>query len=190
MTLTPEQHAEALRDAAWVVKSFEDAGVHTQPSSQYRQAKALLATTAKLRDISLIINALQHARGMPYTDMVRKIDQVIDEMENGIQRSPALLEQSFPTVAKKVRKRNPIKRRSSAYLQHKKSVFERDGGKCQYCGDCVGIKGTLDHVVPVAKGGSGDTSNLVWACHPCNTAKGRSNPVGKWEPRAMKGSKR
>jgi 5-methylcytosine-specific restriction endonuclease McrA len=29
-----------------------------------------------------------------------------------------------------------------------------------------------DHVDPERAGGSGDASNLVWACRPCNRAKG------------------
>ena len=30
----------------------------------------------------------------------------------------------------------------------------------------------VDHVIPVAKGGTDDPSNLVPACGPCNRAKG------------------
>ena len=35
---------------------------------------------------------------------------------------------------------------------------------------------TVDHVVPVALGGSDDPSNLVAACHDCNMGKGSTGP--------------
>ena len=54
-------------------------------------------------------------------------------------------------------------------------VRARDGGRCRYC-DRASWQGTvrftLDHVVPRARGGSSRPSNLVWACLPCNQAKG------------------
>lgn len=51
-----------------------------------------------------------------------------------------------------------------------RQVFERDGGKCHYCG--CGHSITFDHIVPKSKGGSNSESNLVCACRPCNSSKG------------------
>jgi 5-methylcytosine-specific restriction endonuclease McrA len=55
-------------------------------------------------------------------------------------------------------------------------IFERDHGACQACGCPLFLstqpKATLDHVVPVAKGGSGHHTNLQIMCFECNTAKG------------------
>ena len=52
-------------------------------------------------------------------------------------------------------------------------VFERDNFTCQYCG----LKGTIetlaiDHIYPVALGGTTDVNNLATACHNCNIRKG------------------
>lgn len=33
---------------------------------------------------------------------------------------------------------------------------------------------TIDHVIPLSKGGSNHVSNLVWSCRKCNEAKGAS----------------
>jgi len=43
---------------------------------------------------------------------------------------------------------------------------------CFYCGLSL-VKGnrTLDHVVPLSKGGSNSTTNLVPSCKPCNFSK-------------------
>lgn len=50
-------------------------------------------------------------------------------------------------------------------------VLRRDGYRCQYCG--AGPEATLqvDHVVPVAAGGTDDISNLRTACSACNSGK-------------------
>jgi len=39
---------------------------------------------------------------------------------------------------------------------------------CFYCGEQPPAKLVIDHVVPVAKGGTDDEWNLVAACQPCN----------------------
>lgn len=55
-------------------------------------------------------------------------------------------------------------------------VFKRDGFVCQYCGACP-PKAVLhvDHIVPVAKGGGNEDTNLVTACDHCNLGKAASS---------------
>ncbi len=53
----------------------------------------------------------------------------------------------------------------------RQAVLERDEYTCVYCGRRGG-RLTLDHVLPVCRGGTSDLSNLVAACVPCNSAKG------------------
>jgi hypothetical protein len=51
-------------------------------------------------------------------------------------------------------------------------ILRRDGHTCRYCGaKSPDVPLRVDHVVPVALGGSDDPSNLVTACEPCNTGK-------------------
>jgi 5-methylcytosine-specific restriction endonuclease McrA len=51
---------------------------------------------------------------------------------------------------------------------NRRTVFARDGGKCQYCGASAE---NLDHVIPRSKGGPHTWENVVAACRPCNTRK-------------------
>jgi 5-methylcytosine-specific restriction endonuclease McrA len=52
-------------------------------------------------------------------------------------------------------------------------IFERDEGRCSYCGERFDPEElTLDHVQPVARGGDHSDGNLVTACTACNTRKG------------------
>jgi 5-methylcytosine-specific restriction protein A len=49
-------------------------------------------------------------------------------------------------------------------------VIRRDDGRCHYCG---AEATTADHVIPKYRGGTDEPSNLVAACRPCNSAKGK-----------------
>lgn len=58
-------------------------------------------------------------------------------------------------------------------------VLRRDNHACKYCGAAApDATLTVDHVVPVALGGSDDPSNLVAACVDCNAGKAATNPDG------------
>jgi hypothetical protein len=51
-------------------------------------------------------------------------------------------------------------------------VFKRDSFKCQYCGQSApDVILHVDHIAPVAKGGTNDIANLVTACLSCNAGK-------------------
>lgn len=51
-------------------------------------------------------------------------------------------------------------------------ILRRDNHTCRYCGrSAPEVPLRVDHVVPVALGGSDDPSNLVTACEPCNSGK-------------------
>jgi 5-methylcytosine-specific restriction endonuclease McrA len=51
-------------------------------------------------------------------------------------------------------------------------AFAKHGGQCFYCAEVLG-EVTIDHVEPVAAGGTDSLQNLVIACKPCNAGKGR-----------------
>jgi hypothetical protein len=51
----------------------------------------------------------------------------------------------------------------------KRAVFERDGGKCVWCGSVEHIE--YDHITPVSKGGTGALSNIQLLCRGCNRKK-------------------
>lgn len=57
-------------------------------------------------------------------------------------------------------------------------VLRRDNFTCRYCRSAEGAL-TIDHVTPVALGGTDDPDNLVAACRDCNMGKGSSAPDGE-----------
>ena len=67
-------------------------------------------------------------------------------------------------------------------------VFERAGWRCYLCGveTPIGLRGTnhddapeLEHVIPLARGGSHTWANVACACRKCNIRKGDSDPRGR-----------
>ena len=56
-------------------------------------------------------------------------------------------------------------------------LFKLQCGKCAYCRVKLGRKHHVDHIVPVAKGGTNDPSNLQLLCIPCNRKKAARDPL-------------
>ena len=60
-------------------------------------------------------------------------------------------------------------------------VLYRDNFRCQYCGATANeARLEVDHITPLAKGGSNDESNLITACSICNNGKS-ANELSKQE---------
>lgn len=54
-------------------------------------------------------------------------------------------------------------------------------GRCHYCDCQVGSRGlSMDHVVPLVRGGRSSRGNVVPACKACNSKKKSLLPV-EWE---------
>lgn len=91
-----------------------------------------------------------------------------------------------------------LSRRTCADLSLRKrlTVFERDQWMCQICGDVLVLwdwsllweghrpprnAPTIDHVIPVSKGGSNHLENLQAACYECNCLVKRDLLPGKYK---------
>ncbi len=70
--------------------------------------------------------------------------------------------------------------REKARELRKSAAWKRKlaAGLCHYCGEKFSAKGlTLDHLVPLARGGTSTLGNCVPACKKCNSEKGLRTPV-------------
>lgn len=76
----------------------------------------------------------------------------------------------------KAEKHKARKLRKTRWWQQKTA-----SGCCHYCGEKVGYSDlTMDHVVPLSRGGRSTKDNLVPCCKSCNTKKKSSLPV-EWD---------
>lgn len=58
-------------------------------------------------------------------------------------------------------------------------IFERDEYRCAYCGATEYL--TVDHVIPLSRGGTNNLSNLKTCCGHCNSSKGAKS-IEEWSP--------
>lgn len=71
-------------------------------------------------------------------------------------------------------------RRLAALGSHTESelmeLLQKQNNCCAnpYCNTLLlgGFRKTIDHIVPISRGGSNDIKNLQWLCRHCNTSKG------------------
>ena len=77
-------------------------------------------------------------------------------------------------------RRRAVKMRAFVQNVHRKSVFERDGYRCHLCRRKADPTKraphpkapTIDHVIPLAEGGTHEPLNCRTACFMCNSRKG------------------
>lgn len=59
----------------------------------------------------------------------------------------------------------------------KRVLFNRDGWSCQYCGVSLNYHSmSIDHVLPISRGGKTSWKNCVASCVSCNSKKGNKTP--------------
>jgi len=77
-------------------------------------------------------------------------------------------------VSSGVRRTRPIDPKARIVLvripsEVREHVFDRDGGQCRHCGATQDLE--LDHIIPLARGGTNTEKNLQVLCAPCIGSK-------------------
>jgi len=72
-------------------------------------------------------------------------------------------------------KRKPLKKADII------AAMQRIGGRCAACGDEDNLE--VDHILPVARGGTNNADNLQMLCKPCNMSKG-AKTMEEWQGEA------
>lgn len=116
-------------------------------------------------DTALHTVSLQHAVGM----LVRQV-AIVEAVRDGEQFGPYPL----PEVLRLVRyvKTGYLYARAPGWT--KRGVLRRDRHVCAYCG---GHAATVDHILPLSRGGPNTWTNTVAACAACNALKADRTPT-------------
>jgi 5-methylcytosine-specific restriction endonuclease McrA len=145
------------------------------------QRKWAEANPEKVRRLAQIQiqEALEKKRKQSQKWAAENPDKVRQTQRNYRARHPELYREATkkyylanPEVKRALeRKRKARKHNNPIFAISTKELKRLYAGPCSYCG----ISGTmtLDHVVPISKGGVHGVSNLVPACNPCNSSKGQ-----------------
>lgn len=67
--------------------------------------------------------------------------------------------------------RKKIEERKWFTPSEKKFIKSKSNGVCSHCGKPLSDDFTVEHVIPLSKGGSNDMTNIVALCSNCNTEK-------------------
>ncbi len=81
--------------------------------------------------------------------------------------------------AKRVNKRQRVAAPGRYTVADVARQYEAQRGLCFWCGEAVGAKYHVDHVIPLSRGGTHYPDNIVIACPPCNLSKNDKLP-GEW----------
>lgn len=117
--------------------------------------------------------ARYHAAGKVLTDL----GEHVFSLSGGLQDATGLRSEFITSSIVMIRGRQ----RFPAGLQHvglnKHRLFARDRHICGYCGLRFDERDlTIEHILPVSRGGRHEWSNVVTACRPCNTRKASRTP--------------
>ena len=84
----------------------------------------------------------------------------------------------YDTISDKIRySRNSRNKRKSYSKNVRKMIYINAGKKCQLCGKKLLLQEmTLDHIVPLSRGGADTVDNIQCACKACNKMKGDVAP--------------
>lgn len=123
------------------------------------------------------------SKGLDWCNRCRKwlpADQIISKnlcrkhlRESQRERYNSDADFRFKCQQRKMARKRGLKPITSEILISLKAIF---GDICVYCGQRAE---TLDHIIPVSKGGQSDLNNLVPACLACNSSK-KAREVHDW----------
>ena len=101
----------------------------------------------------------------------------ITQRESFQPKEPAAVQPVHPMIqpiTKTPRRCFTSKERSEIYI--------RDKGRCGICGEFIPLNEfTIDHIIPISKGGTYDYDNLQCCCFKCNQLKSNETPDDFYE---------
>lgn len=89
-------------------------------------------------------------------------------------------QKAHPEKVKKYAQAKNHRRRSAAgrfTAAHIDSIFKAQRAKCASCRRSIKLGFEIDHIIPIAKGGSNWPRNLQLLCRPCNASKQARDPI-------------
>lgn len=117
------------------------------------------------------LNSVSVKKALKY--IVNKKVEVIKSLETIITNAEKTFIIKTPLVVRLVKMVRLLYRNKVPFS--KKNVISRDENICQYCG-IKDSKLTIDHIIPLSRGGKTNWENCVASCKKCNNMKDRRTP--------------
>lgn len=126
----------------------------------------IMAGGATALDVDLANGAMRPVRWTEWLTLpVRPGDRALGTVRGPIRAPTVIVCARYDKV--------PLRRPSFSA----RAVRQRDGNRCQYTGRVLGPdEGSLDHVLPVSRGGASTFENVVWSDRRVNHRKADRTP--------------
>lgn len=109
--------------------------------------------------------------------VVTELGDSLFGMAGGLQEATGLRSEFVTSSILMIRGRHRIPLGHAHVGLTKHRLFARDRHVCAYCGShFVEPELTVEHILPVSRGGRHEWTNVVTACRSCNTRKGNRRP--------------
>jgi len=109
--------------------------------------------------------------------VVTELGDSLFGMAGGHQEATGLRSEFITSSIVMIRGRHRIPLGHAHVGLTKHRLFARDRQVCAYCGDHFAESDlTVEHILPVSRGGRHEWTNVVTACRSCNTRKGNRRP--------------
>jgi 5-methylcytosine-specific restriction endonuclease McrA len=109
--------------------------------------------------------------------VVTELGENVFEMAGGVQEATGLRSEFLTSSIVMIRGRHRIPLGHAHVGLTKHRLFIRDRQVCAYCGGHFSEgELTVEHILPVSRGGRHEWTNVVTACRSCNTRKGNRRP--------------
>lgn len=124
-----------------------------------------------------------------FADVLEAWRDFVQRAHSMVQGAKAVLSEEWDNQLKTVARISLLERftnhkprldfmRSTVPPRLRFEILRRDGFRCQYCGATAQeTRLEVDHIIPVAKGGTSDPDNLITACMACNRGKAASDVI-------------
>lgn len=165
------------------VKLLSDFAKQSASKSGYgRWCKECHRANAKERRASgayVDVNVKQRCKEWYAKNRERVIAKSAEWRENNLERARK------NTLAAVHRRNSRIAGNGGSFTTEQiEELHKKQRGKCAVCREAL-KKYQIDHVFPVAKGGSSDILNLQLLCQPCNRSKSAKHPIDFMQERGF-----
>ena len=172
--LTNAEAKELLKKCTKKLKGFQIAQKESfQPKEP--AAPAIVIPAQPIETTTASAESAQQAPETPTSAQPAAVQSVQPAAAQPTATQPAAAQSAQPAhpmiqpIAKTPRRCFTSKERSEIYI--------RDKGRCGICGEFIPLNEfTIDHIVPISKGGTYDYDNLQCCCFKCNQLKSNEMP--------------
>ena len=168
--LTNAEAKELLKKCTKKLKGFQI----TQIESFQTKEPAAPAIVIPAQPVETTIAAAESVQQAPETPTAAQQQAAVQSVQPAATQ-PAAVQSAQPAypmiqpITKTPRRCFTSKERSEIYI--------RDKGRCGICGEFIPLNEfTIDHIIPISKGGTYDYDNLQCCCFKCNQLKSNEMP--------------